>query len=78
MTSPSRSAHLIDCRSCRADAYGIAWPALRSHDGTLTNYARICEGTPIHSRLIAAIPSLLSFRRDITRSPAATIVTKSP
>jgi len=78
MTSLPQATHLIDCRSCRGGANGIAQPALRCHDGTLHLDARMCEAAPVHSLSIARIASPPLTREDLARSPAATTITKSP
>ena len=78
MTSLPREAHIIDCSSCRGDANGIAWPALACHDGSLRFHARMCEAAPMHSQPNVRIASPPATREDLTRSPAATNITKSP
>ena len=78
MTSLPRDAHIIDCSSCRGDAYGIARPALACNDGSLRFHARTCEAAPVHSQPIARMTPPSSTREDLVRSPAATTITKSP
>ena len=78
MTSLPRAARLIDCRSCRRGANGIARPALRCHDGTLHLDARMCEAASVQSQSIARKASPASILEHLARSPAATTITKSP
>ena len=78
MTSLPRAEHLIDCRSCRGGANGIARPALRCHDGTLHLDARMCEAASVQSESIARIASQAWTPGHLARSPAATTITKSP
>jgi hypothetical protein len=65
MTSLPRTARIIVFTSCRAAAYGIARPALRSHDGILHLDARMCKAAPAHSLSIARIAWAGSTQRDL-------------